>query len=226
MKALDRKLWRELWQMKGQAIAIVLVIVSGVAIHVMFGATLDALRQTRARYYQEYRFADVFAALKRAPESLRARIAAIPGVVEVETRVVAAVNLEVAGFAEPITGRLISIPDNRESRLNRLYLRQGRLTAADRDDEAVASEAFAKAHRLEPGARLRVVINGRRQTLTIVGTALSPEYIQQLRPGSMFPDYQRYGVLWMGRRSCCFPSGQKTQAARWCSAAWGGRALC
>ncbi len=201
MKALDRKLWRELWQMKGQAIAIVLVIVSGVAIHVMFGATLDALRQTRARYYQEYRFADVFAALKRAPESLRARIAAIPGVVEVETRVVAAVNLEVAGFAEPITGRLISIPDNRESRLNRLYLRQGRLTAADRDDEAVASEAFAKAHRLEPGARLRVVINGRRQTLTIVGTALSPEYIQQLRPGSMFPDYQRYGVLWMGRQA-------------------------
>ena len=87
MRALDRKLWRELWQMKGQAIAIALVIISGVAIHIMFGATLDALRQTRARYYQDYRFADVFAALKRAPESLRERIAALPGVVEVETRV-------------------------------------------------------------------------------------------------------------------------------------------
>ena len=201
MKALDRKLWRELWQLKSQAVAIALVIVSGVAIHVMFGATLDALRQTRARYYQEYRFADVFAALKRAPESLRERIAAIPGVAEAETRVVAAVNLEVAGFTEPITGRLVSIPDNREPRLNRLYLRQGRLIAADRDDEVIVSEAFAEAHGLEPGARLRVVINGRRQTLTIVGTALSPEYIHQMRPGSIFPDYQRYGVLWMGRRA-------------------------
>ena len=201
MKALDRKLWRELWQMKGQAVAIMLVIVCGVAIHVMFGATLDALRQTRARYYQEYRFADVFATLKRAPESLRERITALPGVAEIETRVVAAVHLDVAGFAEPITGRLISIPDNRESRLNRLYLRQGRLPAADRDDEVVVSEAFAEAHRLEPGAKLRVVINGRRQALTLVGTALSPEYIHQLRPGSMFPDYQRYGVLRMGRRA-------------------------
>ncbi len=201
MKALDRKLWRELWQLKSQAVAIVLVIVSGVAVHVMFGATLDALRQTRARYYQEYRFADVFAVLKRAPESLRERIAAIPGVAEVETRVVAAVNLEVTGFTEPITGRLVSIPDNREPRLNRLYLRQGRLTAADRDDEVIVSEAFAEAHRLEPGAKLRAVINGRRQTLTIVGTALSPEYIHQMRPGSIFPDYQRYGVLWMGRRT-------------------------
>ncbi|MDG4595373.1 MAG: FtsX-like permease family protein [Candidatus Contendobacter sp.] len=201
MKALDRKLWRELWQMKGQAVAIMLVIVCGVAIHVMFGATLDALGQTRARYYQEYRFADVFAALKRAPESLRERIAALPGVAEVETRVVAAVHLDVAGFAEPITGRLVSIPDNREPRLNRLYLRQGRLPAADRNDEVVVSEAFAQAHRLEPGAKLRVVINGRRQALTLVGTALSPEYIHQLRPGSMFPDYQRYGVLWMGRRA-------------------------
>ena len=201
MRALDRKLWRELWQMKGQAIAIALVIISGVAIHIMFGATLDALRQTRARYYQEYRFADVFASLKRAPESLQARIAAIPGIVEVETRVVAGVNLEVAGFTEPITGRLISIPDTREPRLNRLYLRQGRLTAADRNDEVIVSEAFAEAHRLEPGAKLRVVINGRRQALTIVGTALSPEYIHQMRPGSIFPDYRRYGVLWMGRRA-------------------------
>ncbi len=201
MKTLDRKLWRELWQLKGQAVAIMLVIVCGVAIHVMFGATLDALGQTRARYYQEYRFADVFAGLKRAPESLRERIAAIPGVAEVETRVVADVHLDVAGFAEPITGRLVSIPDNRDPRLNRLYLRQGRLTATDRDDEIIVSEAFAQAHRLEPGAKLRVVINGRRQVLTIVGVALSPEYIYQLRPGSMFPDYQRYGVFWMGRRA-------------------------
>jgi putative ABC transport system permease protein len=201
MKVLDRKRWRELWQLKGQAVAIILVIISGVAIHVMFGATLDALRQTHARYYQKYRFADVFVALKRAPESLRERIAALLGVVEVETRVVAAVHLEVAGFTEPITGRLISLPDNREPRLNRLHLQQGRPPAVDRSDEVVVSEAFAEAHRLEPGAKLKVVINGRRQPLTVVGTALSPEYIHQLRPGAMFPDYQRFGVLWMGRRA-------------------------
>ena len=39
MKALDRKLWREIWQLKGQAAAIMLVIVCGGA-----GVSLALLR--------------------------------------------------------------------------------------------------------------------------------------------------------------------------------------
>jgi putative ABC transport system permease protein len=35
MRALDRKLFRDLWHMKGQALAIAMVLASGVATYVM-----------------------------------------------------------------------------------------------------------------------------------------------------------------------------------------------
>jgi putative ABC transport system permease protein len=200
MKAIDKKLWRELWGMRLQALAIAMVIVSGVSIFIMSLSTLDSLFETRQRYYIEHHFAEVFASLKRAPLSLVKRIEDIPGVDKVETRVVAYVNLDVAGFADPVSGHLISLPDNSRGLLNQIYLREGRLFEPGRDNEVVISEEFARAHRFKPGDTLHATINGRRKKLTIVGIALSPEYIYQIAPGAMFPDYKRYGVLWMARK--------------------------
>ena len=197
MRALHRKLWRELWGMRGQALAIAAVIVSGVSTLVMSLTALDSLEQTRDAYYRDYGFADVFASLKRAPLDLAGRIAALPGVDQAETRVVAAARLEVEGFAEPVTGQIVSIPDHGHQRLNRLHLRAGRLPESARADEVVLHETFSEAHGLRPGDRITAIINGRRQALAVVGVALSPEYVYQIAPGALLPDYQRYGVLWM-----------------------------
>ena len=200
MKATDKKLWRELWAMRMQVLAIAMVIVSGVAIFIMSLSTLDSLYETRESYYRNNHFAQVFTSLKRAPLSLVKRIEAIPGVDKVETRVVAYVNLDVPGFNDPVSGHLLSLPDNSSGLLNQIYMRKGRLLEPGRDNEVVLSEEFANAHDLQPGDKLRATINGRRKTLTVVGHALSPEYIYQIAPGAMFPDYLRYGVLWMARK--------------------------
>ncbi len=200
MKALDRKLVRELWGMRMQAIAIALVIVSGVSIFIMSLSTLDSLFETRENYYRSNHFAHVFTSLKRAPLSLLGRIEALPAVDKVESRVVAYVNLDVAGFTDPVSGHLLSLPDNSRGLLNQVYLRKGRLPEPGRDNEVLLSEEFANAHGLQAGDTLRATINGRRKTLTVVGQALSPEYIYQIAPGAMFPDFQRYGVLWMSRK--------------------------
>jgi putative ABC transport system permease protein len=198
--AIDKKLWRELWSMRLQAMAIAMVIVSGVCIFIMSLSTLDSLFETRRTYYSEHHFAEVFASLKRAPLSLVERIEELPGVDKVETRIVAYVNLDVAGFSDPVSGHLISLPDNSRGLLNQIYLREGRLFEPGRDNEVLVVEEFAEAHRLQPGDKLRATINGRRKTLTIVGIALSPEYIYQIAPGAMFPDHKRYGVFWMARK--------------------------
>lgn len=199
MSTLDRKLLRDLWQMRGQAAAITLVILCGVATYVMFVAIHESLRATQDDYYRQYRFADVFVSLKRAPETMRERIAALPGVAAIETRVMAGVMLDIEGFPDPVNGTLLSLPDEGGPTINALFLRQGRLVRPYVSDEIVIGEPFAKAHDLHPGDTLRVVINGRRSVLTIVGIALSPEFIHEIRPGSMLPDYQRYGIMWMGR---------------------------
>jgi len=200
MKAIDKKLWRELWGMRVQIIAIAMVIVSGVGIFVMSLSTLNSLYETRETYYRNHHFAHVFASLKRAPLSLIKRIEEIPGVNKVETRVVAYVNLDVSDFNDPISAHLISLPNNSRGLLNQVYLKEGRLIEPNRDNEILLSETFAKVHDLKLGDTLRATINGRRRNLTVVGLALSPEYIYQIAPGAMFPDYLRYGVLWMSRK--------------------------
>jgi putative ABC transport system permease protein len=203
VSALDRKLLRDLWEMKGQALAIAAVIAAGVTMFVTYLSNFDSLERTLANYYERQRFADVFASAVRAPERLVARLAAIPGVVTVDTRVVADVTIDVPGLPEPATGRLVSIPPRGESPLNAVILRRGTWPDPLRPDDVVASELFCEAHGFGPGDQVAAIINGRRRTLTIVGVGLSPEYVYSVRPGEIITDIRRFGIFWMAlwRRS-------------------------
>jgi putative ABC transport system permease protein len=201
ISALDRKLFRDLWQARGQAIAISLVIGAGIALFVLMLSTFDSLQLTERVYYDRYRFADVFASAKRAPLTLGGQIAAIPGVAQVETRVVVDVTLDVPDLVEPAVGRLISIPERRRPMLCDLFFREGRYIEPGRPDEVVASETFARIHGLGPGDTIGAIINGRRRELRIVGLALSPEFVYGIRGGELIPDDSRFGVLWMERRA-------------------------
>ncbi len=200
MSPLHRKLIRDLLQMKGQALAISLVIASGIAVFVMAVSTYQALDLTRQAYYERFRFADVFASLKRAPLPLADRIAHIPGVAQAEPRVVMDVTLDIQGMSEPAVGRMISIPAGRRPRLNDVYLKAGRYLEPNKTNEVLVSETFLKAHHMQPGDSFDAVVNGRRQSLRVVGVALSPEYVMQIRPGEIVPDEKRFAIIWMDER--------------------------
>jgi putative ABC transport system permease protein len=197
ISSLDRKLLRDLSQMKGQSFAIAVVIAAGVATFVNSRTILHSLELTRATFYERYRFADVFAEVKRAPDALAERLAVIPGVAQVETRIVQVVTLDVPDLPEPAVGQIISLPVTRPPRLNQLYLRRGRQLEVGRDDEVLASEAFLKANDLDVGDSIVAIINGRRKSLRVVGVAFSPEYVFQIKPGDMLPDPEHFGILWM-----------------------------
>ncbi|HKB60951.1 MAG TPA: FtsX-like permease family protein [Gallionellaceae bacterium] len=192
-------LWRDLWHLRGQVLAAALVVACGVAVQVAMRSAYVSLEAAKTNFYSSYRFADVFAPLKRAPESLADSIRRLPGVSQVNTRVVADVTLDVPGLAEPASGRLISIPEHPRPMLNDLFLRSGRYIEPGQPDEVLISEAFARANQLNVGSRIGAVLNGRWRDLTVVGVALSPEYIYEVGPGMIFPDNRRFGVLWMGR---------------------------
>lgn len=198
MSSLDRKLLRDLWGVKGQALAIALVMACAVAMLVALLSTMGSLQWSQTTYYERYRFADVFAGLKRAPNTLAERLAEIPGVAHVQARIVAGVTLDVPGLTEPARGRLISIPPRRTPGLNDLHLRRGRYIEPGREGEVLVGEAFANAHNYGPGDQVVAVLNGRKQALRIVGVVLSPEYIFQIPPGDLFPDDKRFGIFWMG----------------------------
>jgi putative ABC transport system permease protein len=201
MQAIDKKLLRDLLHLWGQVVAIALIVACGIASFVAMQSAYESLQLSQATYYNQYRFAQVFGQLKRAPESLVERIEAIPGVAKVQTRTIVDVTLDIPGRKEPVTGRLVSIPERQTPMLNDIYIRQGRYIESGRRDEVLISEAFAKANHLTLGDRIGAVINGRWQKLRIVGLALSPEYVYEIRSGDLLPDNRSFGVLWMGRKA-------------------------
>ncbi len=194
---LDRKLFRDLSRMKGQAVAVSLVMACGLAMLIMSRSLIHSLESTREEYYRAHHFADVFAGLKRAPLALTDRVREIPGVAAIEPGVSVQVTLDIPGLDEPASGLIRSLPDFRAPLLNRLFLRAGEWLKPGRRGEVLVGEAFAEANHLKPGDHVTMVMNGRLQQSRIAGIVLSPEYIFESRPGSALPDNRTYGIFWM-----------------------------
>lgn len=199
MSPLDHKLLRDLWRVKGQAGAIGAVIAVGVLMLVMMTGLVASLTETRNAYYDRYRLADVFAPVARAPERLANRLAEIPGVSSVQTRVVGRALIDVPDQTLPVQAQAVSLPDRGRPALNDVFLTDGRLPASGRSDEILLLQSFATAHGLRPGDSLRATMNGARRSFDIVGLAQSPEFLYTTAPGELVPDDARFGVIWMGR---------------------------
>jgi putative ABC transport system permease protein len=196
VKALDRKLVRDVWQQRAQVVTVALVLASAIAGFAGSFGTYYSLVAARAGFYASARFADVFAAAKRAPAAVAGRLGAVPGVARADTTVVFDATLDVPGVAEPVVGRLIGLPDDPADALDEVVLRRGGLPAGPHD--VVVSEGFAIARNLVPGARIGALVNGRRTTLAVSGIGLSPEYIYATAGGA-FPDDRNFAVVWMPR---------------------------
>jgi putative ABC transport system permease protein len=198
---LDLKLLRDFRRLWPQAAAIGLVVAGGVASLVLSVGSFRSLDETRAAYYERYRFADVFASLSRAPRSLLSEVAQIPGAAIADGRIAKLALLDIADVAEPASGLFVSVPPQGEPILNRLYMKVGRMPDALSDREVVVSDGFAQAHGFEPGDTFSAILNGKKRELVIVGTALSPEFIYAIGPGDRMPDNWRFAVVWMPERA-------------------------
>ncbi len=201
MRALDTKLLRDLARLWPQALAIALVMACGVTTLIMAVGAYRSLDETRAAYYERYRFGDVFASATRAPKTLVDLVASIDGVAAVEGRISIGAILDVETMREPGSAAMLSLPEGRDPAVNALFLREGRFPESSRSNEVVVNENFAKAHGFGTGSRFRAIVDGAKITLTIVGIVLSPEYIYALGPGDMMPDDRRFGVAWMPEKA-------------------------
>ena len=201
MNALDTKLARDLWRMRGQAFAIALVIGAAMATFVLSMGVHRSLVETRDAYYEGYRFADVFANMTRAPRSIIDRVEELDGVAQAEGRIQQYATLELPGRTDSIRAIINSVGDGGKSELNRLVLLRGRGPGIDRADEVVIDKSFADANALDLGSEIDAVIYGGRVNLKVVGIGLAPDYIWAIAPGELVPDSSRFGIFWMGEKA-------------------------
>lgn len=200
MRALDRKLLRDLRGMKAQVASIAIVIGCGLAAFVGSLSAYSSLVASRDWYYESARFSHVFASARRVPGPLAARIAAIPGVAETETRVVQDAQLSIAGVLPPMVARLIGVDFPRLPAMNRVTLTAGRWPAPGTRNEAVVNQRFLEARGLALGDAIRVLLNGKLEEIRLVGTGLSPEYVYPTR-GTGMPDDEWFAILWVDARA-------------------------
>lgn len=198
MSPLDRKLLRDLKQLRGQALSIALVVACGVASYAGMKATFVSLEAAATDFYARSRFADVFVHAPRVPRTLLAELAEIEGVALAAPRIVDGALVDLQDLPTPAFATVLSLPEGPDAP-NQLHLREGRLPEPDRYDEVAVSEPFAKANGLGPGSTVSASIGGRRRTLRVTGLVLSAEHLMPLAPGALVPDDRRVGVLALSR---------------------------
>ncbi|WP_299610820.1 ABC transporter permease [uncultured Tateyamaria sp.] len=196
MKALDLKLMRDFRRLWSQFLAIALVLGAGVAVLLMSFGMSDALEETRTTYYERNRFADIFVDLTRAPNAMLDIIRDIDGIASVEARVTTYATLDIPAKVDATVAFVASLPEDGAD-LNQLILRLGNWPDATATDAVVLNAPFGEANDLWPGDTFTANINGTKRTLTVTGWALSPEFIYTIGPGSLIPDDEDFGVIWM-----------------------------
>lgn len=196
-RGLDRKILRELRQLRAQVLTIALLVICGLAMMISTRISYESLHESRATFYREYHFAEIFAEFHAAPYSLATRLRQIPGLRVLDERLVTEGLIEVHDLAEPAVGRILSLPADQQPRLNQIFIREGRLPREAQNTEVFLHEGFAEAHQLKIGDHITALVKGQRMRLLIVGIGLSPEYVYALHSGVPLPDDRHFAVLWL-----------------------------
>lgn len=191
-----KKFYRDLGEAKGQFISVLVVVIIGVMFYTGLNSALEGISGAGESYFEEYRLADIWSSVYRAPEGAVKRIEAIPGVKMAEGRVVQDVRIGMKNRDAMV--RLISLPDKRRAIVNDIQLKSGSYFSMDAGNQCIVSEDFFKANDLELGETIEPIVNGDRVKLKVVGTAKSPEYICEIREASeLIPDPERFGVVYV-----------------------------
>jgi putative ABC transport system permease protein len=186
----------------GTLASVVLIIAIGTGSYIGLRSSQRILERSQANYYRDRKLADFWIHVKKAPLTSLDRVASEPEIAELHGRVVFDVILDLPGVTRPLGGRLISTPERMfEETINGLYLVRGSGFSPTRDEEVIISDAFARSHDLQIGDRVKVILNRKRESFTIVGTAISPEYVYMVRgPGDIVPDARHFCVMYVKDR--------------------------
>ncbi|NIM71594.1 MAG: FtsX-like permease family protein, partial [Xanthomonadales bacterium] len=88
------------------------------------------------------------------------------------------------------------MPPERREMVNDIHLVTGGYFPGAAAEEVIVNQRFAEANELRIGDTFQATINERKETLRIVGTAISPEYVYALRNVQQFaPDDAGFAVV-------------------------------
>ncbi|MEA4926621.1 MAG: FtsX-like permease family protein [Syntrophomonadaceae bacterium] len=202
MGILTRKLWRYIKHNMGQFLAVSTVVMAGVIVYIAMSSSYYVLSQSRDQFYRDNNFADQYFQVVKAPEGIVKQLQMIPGVKSITGRTQRDLSI-IKANGDRGTARVVSYSLPLEKELNRLTLVEGRYFADNRggSPEVVLDPKFLAANDLAWGDQVTVVVDGKEVFLTVVGSAISPEFIYAMKDSAdILPDPMLFGIFMLENR--------------------------
>ena len=193
---IDTMLIRMIGHSKGQFIAVLTIIILGIATFTAFRMTAINMNNTVDTYYKENNFADLFLKTAAVPSQEAEALKDIEGVRESMGRITLDVPMVTENRNERINLRLITAT-GQENELSRSTLLKGKLLSGS-GNEALLIEQFANARGIKPGDKIKIQVAGVQRTLEVTGIVANPEYIYLMEnTQSLMPDEENFGVCYV-----------------------------
>jgi len=195
---LTRKMWREILGNKMAYVACAIVVIIGLAAYTSMQMAKDSLFIARDKFYTEFHLADGFAGVKNGvPYSQVEKLKDIPGIDQIQGRMVEDVRVISLDKDKNIFLRLVSLKEHKPYALNGIKLLKGSFPE-ENSKALLLADKFFSAHGLSLGESLTVIIEGKKVDLKIAGTGQSPEYVYAIRNmQNIYPDPQTFEVAYM-----------------------------
>lgn len=201
LKMIDLMTMRMIGRSKGQFIAVLTIIIIGIAIYTAMNMTAVNMNHTVKNYYSENNFADLTLQTGPVPSRETERLSDIPGVKQAMGRITMDAPMITDNENERVNLKLITAT-GAEDELNRSTVLKGR-TLSGLSNEVLLIEQFAQARGIEPGDEIVIQGGGIRYTLKVAGIVANPEFIYLMESAQSFvPNNDTFGVCyvseWLG----------------------------
>lgn len=190
------KAFRDLWRMKGRALAIALILSFGVTAYIGFYASVESLFHTRDHYYRELGAPDLDIHFQyQTPEEIP-DITGIQGVADVAYRLVARGSIRLEAERQ-LPGLLILHDREAPNPISRLKVIEGKLPAPDDPEGVVVERSLARYHGYEVGDTIRADIGKSTYEGKVRGVVVSSEFLSSTaNPDYFVPQKGSLGVVY------------------------------
>lgn len=188
-----KNIFRTVLKNKGSYLGAIFVIGLGILIYVSMSNMVTILEQTVDNYYKQYNFADIFSTVESMYKDDLVKLENIDGIKRADGKLSTDARLMLTDSNDIIT---LHIMDN-ESNLNKPIVSSNILN----NNEILIGNKMFETYAFNIGDKIDIIVDGKLQTVTIVGTAQAPDYVLAIPPSGAMPDSRIYDIAYMNREN-------------------------
>ncbi len=197
MKKLDKRLFRMIKNTKGQYVAVLAIIITGIFVFTAVSNSAINLSDSLDDYYGITNFADIFVTASNVPEKLESSLVGEVDIKEVEARLVFDTTFitDDNDDDDKVNVRLVSV-DKYENKINKLFIKSGKRQLSEKD--VIIIEQFAVARNISVGDQISLLINGKQYKFNVSAIASSPEYVYIMEnEQTLLPNPENFGIVFV-----------------------------